>query len=496
MESGSSPLLAWCARWVAMLLVGCVLASLVSRATAQDNGLSAALALEKLLVDSIASSEASVVAIARVRNDPERRESSLVLPFNRPLQGNSPTDRGFVPNEFGAGVVIDDTGFILTAAHVLGDPDQSDYYVWSQQKPFAAKVVATAPWFDLAVLKVDEGDWRAMPMGDASNLRKGQIVIALGNPDAIARDGSVSASWGIISNLLRSAPPTPTRSAESQGRDTVHHFGTLIQTDAKLNLGYSGGALINLEGKMIGLTTSHAATAGYETAAGFAIPVDEHFRRVVDALKKGETPDFGFLGVTPEPLDAALRRRGFLGARIRSVIDGTPAARAGIRVDDVITKIDGQPIIDGDDLFRHIGSLGPGSTAVLTVVRGDITDSEVLTIEAAVTVTKKYLNTARRPVATTTPPTWRGLRVDYATASPLFGRLVQRPPGDSLFVVEVVPDSLAWQAGIRPGEFVTHVSGTKVSTPEEFARAVDDAGEVTLHVTKDGRMTTARTVSP
>jgi serine protease Do len=463
---------------------------------AQSDSLQAAIALENVLVKAIASSEQSVVAIARVRKREDRPDAQPVFPFGLTRQA-SPTDPDFIPNEFGAGVVVDDAGLILTTNHVLGDPEKSDYYIWSQHKPFKAEVVATAPWFDLAILKVEAGEFKAITFGDAADLRKGQIVLALGNPYAIARDGSVSASWGIISNLTRRAPRTPARSDAPQGRETLHHFGTLIQTDAKLNLGYSGGALLNLKGEMIGLTTSYAATAGYETAAGFAIPVDEHFKRAVDSLKKGESPEFGFLGVGPEPLDASLRRKGFHGARVVSVVAGTPAARAGIRAQDIIIKIDGQAVLDDSDLFRRIGALGPGSTALLTITRGDITDPKVATIETEVTVSKKHVATARTPVSTAQWPTWRGMRVDYATAAPSFNRLVVKPPGDSLFVAEVVPDSSAWEAGLRPGDFVTHVGAAKVTTPPQFAEAVaNQADTVTLHITKDGRGTAARTVSP
>ena len=138
--------------------------------------------------------------------------------------------------------------------------------------------------------------------GDAATLKKGQIVIALGNPYAIARDGQPSASWGIISNLQRQAPSPRDGTRPSDGRETLHHFGTLIQTDARLELGTSGGALVNLKGEMIGLTTSLAALSGYERPGGFAIPVDDDFRRALETLKTGRLPDYGFLGVAPRTL--------------------------------------------------------------------------------------------------------------------------------------------------------------------------------------------------
>jgi len=467
------------------------------RAYAQSDSLQAAVALEGVLVKAIERGEKSVVAIARVRKQENQRNAAVPVPFRLPSRLSSPADPEFIPNEFGAGVVVDAAGLILTASHVLGDTETSAYYVWSEHKPFKAEVIASAPWFDLAVLKVDATDLKPVTFGDASLLRKGQIVIALGNPYAIARDGSVSASWGIVSNLNRQAPRTPTRSADPLGRETLHNYGTLIQTDSKLNMGYSGGALLNLKGEMIGLTTALTASPEFETAAGFAMPVDADFKRVVEALKKGESPEFGFLGVGPEPLDESLRRKGVHGARVVTVIRDTPADKAGIRVDDVITSVNGQPIYNNDDLFRRIGALGPGQTAVLTVARGDITDPNVATLNAVVKISKKRTAALRPAISTVQKPAWRGLRVDYATASLRFSRLVERPPGDSLVVTSVREQSPAWKAGIRAGDFITHVGDSKVISPKHFASLVQDqAGDVILHVTRDGRQTTARTVSP
>ncbi len=203
-----------------------------------------------------------------------------------------PTDADFMPNEFGAGVVVGD-GQILTNYHVLGDPQSSSYFVWTQHRPFRAKIVAADPWYDLAVLSIEDSRVRPIQFGDASTVRKGQLVLALGNPQAIARDGEVSASWGIVSNVLRRAPPVPQRSDDPLGKETIHHYGTLIQTDAKLNFGFSGGALINMQGEMVGLTTSFAAGVGFESSAGFAIPVNDRFRRVVESLREGRKPEYG-----------------------------------------------------------------------------------------------------------------------------------------------------------------------------------------------------------
>ena len=251
----------------------------------------AAAAIENALVETIASAEKSVVAVARVRKE----QSTDVLRLeSRPDAfggGLPPTDPSFVPNEYGAGVVIDRRGLILTACHVLGDENDNYYITTAERRVYRAWIKAADPRSDLAVLSIDGADVASanlvpIRMGDAATLRKGQIVVTLGNPYAIARDGQASAGWGIVSNLNRKAPPVPDET-DAGGKTTLQHYGGLIQTDARLHLGASGGPLLNLRGEMIGLCISQAATAGYESAAGYAIPVDATFRRVLERAAAG-----------------------------------------------------------------------------------------------------------------------------------------------------------------------------------------------------------------
>ena len=290
--------------------VGLAVALAASALHAQEpSGLGAAAAIENALVQSIASAEKSVVAVARVRKEQGGDSVRLELrpdAFGRRLSIGSPpspTDPSFVPNEYGTGVVVDRRGLILTACHVLGDENDNYYVTAADRRVYRAWIKAADPRSDLAVLSIDGTDMASanlipIRMGNAATLRKGQIVVTLGNPYAIARDGQSSAGWGIVSNLGRKAPPLPDET-DISGKTTLHHFGGLIQTDARLHLGTSGGPLLNLRGEMIGLCVSSAATAGYESSAGYAIPVDATFRRVLDALKQGREAEYGFLGIRP-----------------------------------------------------------------------------------------------------------------------------------------------------------------------------------------------------
>ena len=439
--------------------------------------------LEQLTVQAIARAERSVVAIARLPRDPARRgeETGGLVPG---ASRSDPLDRAYLPQEFGSGVVLDSSGLILTARHVVGDPQTADYQVWVARRPYPARLKAADPWYDLAVLQIDARGLTPIPLGDGSAVRKGQFVIALGNPYAIARDGQPSASLGILSNIERQAPPLPAGRG-SDGRETVHHWGTLLQTDARLELGSSGGALVNLQGEMIGLTVSLAALAGYERPGGFAIPVTEEFRRVVELLKAGRVPDYGFLGVEPGPLTAQQRQAGHLGTRVLDVVPATPAAQAGVQVGDWITHLDGRPIGDRLDLFREVSSRLAGSTITLQLVRGSdgLRKGRPLTLQ--VPLSKKRLETSRTPWAEAPVFSWRGLKVDYATAAPLFNeRCRDLDPAGCVGVIEVARDSPAWQAGLRVGDFIRHVAGRRVTSPADFEEAVRDlSGEVVLELT-------------
>ncbi len=476
-------------------------------------GPAALSALQEALVTAIERAEKSVVAIARVRKSEQsaRVAEQMIDPLRVDaaplgfLAESNPTSPDFVPNEFGTGVVLDRDGHVVTNYHVLGDPELNDYYVWVRQRPFKVahvevpqEVRAGDPWTDLAVLKIGAADLEPMPLGDATRLRKGMIVIALGNPYGIARDGEVSASWGIISNLRRAAAADPRYSSAGMERSTLDQYGTLLQTDARLDWGTSGGALVNLQGEMVGLTTSLAAMAGYEQPAGFAIPVDDAFRKTVETLKQGRLPAFGFLGVQPEHLSLAERQAGRSGTRVLRVVPGTPAEKAGLQPNDVITHVNQTEVCDKNALFRELSRLPAEETVTLTLQRRGALEQPPQTVTASVVLAKKYLATSRQPYAQVAEPAWRGLRVDYPSALPpqlsLQGATTVDPAG-CVAVAEVDRDSPAWKAGLRRGECISHVGTQRVATPREFFQAVaDQAGTVQLQLTSGQGADAVRTV--
>lgn len=445
-------------------------------ATAQeDSALKTMVAMEKVVIDAIDKAENSVVAIARVR------------------KGNigDPTDPNFVPNEYGTGVVIGKNK-IVTTYHLLGDPKVNDYYVWIQRKPFKVsnvlrdtKVTAADSWTDLAVLEVKTGELEPIKFGKVDKLRKGQIVIALGNPYAIARDGEASATWGIISNLLRKSSIGATEKVAPRAAETIHEYGTLIQTDAKLNFGTSGGALLNLKGEMIGLTTALVATHQYEQAAGFAIPVDDTFLKTIEALKQGKLPEFGFLGIGPGDLSPEARARGQSGIRVNRVVAGSPAADAKIAFGDIVTQIDGEEIFDSSQFMRALVGRSVNEELEIKLKRRTFSPTEFENVSLNVKLAKRFVTTVRKSYSMLAPEIWRGLQVDYATAIPDFSELAYAMDKKGcIAVTSVTRGSPAWKAGLRPRTFISHVENQRVRTPADFFKTIQEkSGEVSIKTT-------------
>lgn len=476
---------------------------------AQDDGpadgkssLAVVAALEDSITKAIDRAEKSVVAIAIVNSANEAMQADARMDrqwrdgwprnFGPNREGPKESDPGYVPADYASGVIVDASGLILTNHHVLhlgtDDEFRPEIRYWVRlhdRTPYQARIKAADPRVDLAVLELldEQGDPAAnlklpvMPLGNGDKIKKGQFVVALGNPYAVARDGEASASWGIISNIARKARPNEFELDIRQRKNTLHHFGTLIQTDARLNLGTSGGALINLRGEMIGLTTSMEAIAGHEQSAGYAIPVNDLFRRAVDQLKEGKEIEFGFLGIGPMDMELGELQRGRRGVRVYSVSKGTPAATANIKESDVITHINGAQVEDADDLMLRIGSLAPLEQVQMVVERGG-------RVENVLTEVSKY-RVVGPIIATSKDPPWRGVEVDFPTVvlNPWIMGIMEWPAQECVAAKTVALESPAWKAGLRPGMLITGVDAVVVSNPVDFRTIIaTKKGPVSLHV--------------
>jgi serine protease Do len=389
-----------------------------------------------------------------------------------------------VPEYYGSGVVIDESGLILTNYHVVRDATK--VYVRLPGKAGSyADIFAADPRSDLAVLKLitPPGRLKAVTIGDGSKARKGDWVIALANPYAAGfRDGSPTASWGIIGNVRRRAPGASGADSELEMNKTLHHYGTLLQTDARLNLGCSGGALINLDGELIGITTALAALTGGEGAGGYAVPMDANLRRVVAVLKRGEEVEYGFLGVTAGGPGPSGR-----GVTVQAVTPGSPAAKAGLSGHDTILSVNDIPVHDRDDLFLNIGAALAGNEARLQVESADGPNNTIQTRAVKATLAKFYYP-GGAPIAAVRPEPVHGLRVEYASVVYQKERtgFDRRPPAEmpeGVMVRDVAPNSPADRVLKSTGLLITRVNGQPVRSPAQFyqeARKAKGAIELTV----------------
>ncbi|MEA2437766.1 MAG: hypothetical protein QOF65_2322 [Thermoleophilaceae bacterium] len=266
------------------------------------------------------------------------------------------TRRGAVPSGGGSAVVLTPDGFLLTSAHVVAGPSSGGRASFVDGRELRFTVVGADPFSDLAVLRADSRDLVPAELGDAESLRVGQLVVAIGNPNGFA--GSVTA--GVVSAVGRSLP------AGSRGNHRI--IDNVIQTDAALNPGNSGGALANGRGQVVGVNT---AVAGI--GLGLAVPVNEATRRIVGALMTNGRVRRAYLGIAGGPRPLPPRARASLdmasAVEVVSVVEGSPASRAGLRAEDLIVSVDETPTAGVDELQRLMVEELIGRPVEVRVVR-------------------------------------------------------------------------------------------------------------------------------
>ncbi len=265
----------------------------------------------------------------------------------------------------GSAVAITPDGYLLTSAHIVAGTDGRGTASFPDGRSFSAEAIGADPLSDLAVLRADAGNLAAAELGDADSLKVGQLVVAIGTP--LGFHGSVTA--GVVSALGRALP---TRSGSA-----VRLVENVIQTDAALNPGNSGGALADGLGRVIGINT---AVAGI--GLGLAVPINDATRRIIAALMSEGRVRRAYLGIVggARPLPPRFASPDQRSAvEVVEVVEGSPAARAGLRPEDLIVEVDGRSMSDVGDLQRlmvaeHIGRaleahvIRGGSTLSLTIV--------------------------------------------------------------------------------------------------------------------------------
>ncbi len=386
---------------------------------------------------------------AQERNDRTRKELIDRLDLANPAH---------VPESFGSGVVIDESGLVLTPYHVVREATKV-YVRVPGGKGSYADIHAADPRSDLAVLRLltPPRDLKALAFDSRAEVRTGQFVLALTNAYAAGfRDTGPSADWGIVSKLLtRQEPPREERREPGRPKK-LYELPTLLQTTAKLNAACSGGALLNMKGELIGLTSSLAAVGNEDAPGGFAVPMSPAVRRIVQRLKQGKEVEYGFLGVNF--YDA----RAGEPVRISAVTTGSPADQAQIPANQYIVKVDGVPVRDFDDVSLAIGGALAGSTIALEVAPQPRGPGREIKVELA-----KYYFPGPF-IASHRPPAVGGLRVDYASTLIKTAVGGQMPIPAGVVVREVVRGGPAEKAGLQPETVITRVNGRAVFTPAQY----------------------------
>ncbi len=355
----------------------------------------------------------------------------------------------------GSGVIVTEDGYILTNNHVVDGADEVKVEL-PDRRAFAAKVVGTDAPSDLAVIKINASDLPTLALGDSDAAKVGDVVLAVGNPLGVGE----TVTAGIISAKGRQTP---------DGTDGYQDF---IQTDAPINHGNSGGALVNTSGQLIGINSQILSPSDGNIGLGFAIP-SNMAKSVMEQLIAHGSVHRAKLGVTIQGITPDLAQSLGLpstrGALVSNVEAGSPAARAGLHQGDVITEFNGKPVTDNNQLRNSVAGTAPGSTIALQYLRDGRTETAHVTLGEL--EAKKNRAAGEREsrgegrfgmsVQPFTPDMAEQLGVPAST--------------QGVVVAGVDPAGRAAEAGIQEGDVIEKVNGRAVKSGDELKAALDRA---------------------
>jgi Do/DeqQ family serine protease len=373
----------------------------------------------------------------------------------QPQEQSEPEEREFRREGLGSGVIVrheSNKVYILTNDHVVGDADEIKVNL-HDGRSYDGELVGRDSRRDLALVMFESReDIPVAELGDSDEVQVGDWALAVGNP--LGFESTVTA--GIISAKGRRPM------SGSQGG-----FNEYIQTDAAINQGNSGGALVNIEGKVIGINTWIASRSGGNIGLGFAIPINSAARVIDEFITKGKV-EYGWLGINVGPPSDALAEDlgidGKDGAFVYSVYRDSPAERGGLKPGDYVTVIDGEPIDNTQELLRIVGNMSPGYRASFQVVRYGRPES--LTIRIAARDEDSAIESRASKL-------FPGLSVTPITPEIREQLDLSRGMGD-LVVVNVSEGSPAGVAGFRPGDIVKSINGADVRNGREFYQAINE----------------------
>ena len=377
--------------------------------------------------------------------------------FGDQFGGTPGQPRAFKQRGLGSGVIVGADGYILTNHHVVDGADSIRVDL-IDGRALAARVIGSDSPSDLALLKIDATKLHALALGDSNAVQVGEVVLAVGNPLGVGQ----TVTMGIVS---------------AKGRSTGLGDGgyeDFLQTDAPINQGNSGGALVNTRGELIGINSQILSTSGGNIGIGFAIPANMA-RHVMTVLRVDGRVRRGQLGVTAQSvtsdLAASLGLKQVSGAIVSSVKPGSAADRGGVKRGDVITSFNGYPVPNANTLRNRVADTTPGARASLVVIR-DGTERQ-LTVQV-----DEAASQVARNVKESIDENDANLGVTVVPATPELAAPIGQPSGvRGLMVEQVSVDSRAADAGLQPGDVIQEVNRHPVLTAQELRMAVHQASD-------------------
>jgi Do/DeqQ family serine protease len=392
-------------------------------------------------------------------------------PFFEEYFGRRRPQRERYGQSLGSGVIVSTRGYILTNSHVVANAKDIKVSM-SDGRDFAARVVGADPKSDLAVLKLKDSvpNLRPLPFGDSDRLRLGDVVIAIGNPFGVGQ----AVTMGIVS-------------AKGRANMGIVDYEDFIQTDAAINPGNSGGALINLRGELVGINTAILSRTGGYQGIGFAIPT-AMARPIMDSLiTKGKVVR-GWMGVSIQTVDKDMRESLHLvvdrGVIITGVVPGGPAAKAGLRNDDVVVRINNRPCDHVGHLKNAIASGGVGKPVQMEIIRNGKRQNLSVVLGEVPRDTEAAIGSNPRGGGGNVK---FGLRVAPLDSGARAKYDIPRDVRGGVVVTGVSRGTVAETLGLREGDVVLQVNRTPVRSARELDEAYRRGGKkIALLVYRDG----------